>query len=165
MALHLAGSSPRTARVMNGHISSFLRLLVPLTLALVHSWWSPAVAGPHAAATCDGQTTTKTGTPGDDVTTGTEGPDVIAALGGDDYVRGGPSGAPGADVMCGGDGHDLLLGMGGADRLFGGPGNDGLHGRFGDDTQRGGPGRDIVTGGGGDPGDDDLAGGLHADLL
>ena len=77
---------------------------------------APSAAGAPAFS-CDGETVTILGTPGDDVLVGTDGDDyVIFGRGGDDVIRGGA----GNDVLCGYDGADRLFGEEGDDRLFAG---------------------------------------------
>ncbi len=101
------------------------------------------------------------GTPGNDTLSGTEqhdraallaGNDVFNALGGPDFVRGGPGddtidGGDGFDWIFGGADNDALSGGDGPDFLGGGRGNDSLSGDDGRDRLRLGPGADTANGG------------------
>src|ERR687891_394171 len=69
---------------------------------------------PPPPTTCEGETATIVGTPGNDNNiVGTSDRDVIAALGGNDRVRA----LDGNDLVCGGEGNDVISGGGGNDRL------------------------------------------------
>jgi hypothetical protein len=108
--------------------------------------------------TCQGETATILGTPGDDFfLLGTEGPDVIAALGGSDLVFG----LGGDDIICGNEGNDTLIG--GISLLNpANSGDDQIDGGEGDDEMRGGDGNNLMDGG---PGNDGVFGGIHVDTL
>ena len=109
--------------------------------------------------TCEGETATIVGTPGNDNNiVGTSGRDVIAALGGNDRVRA----LDGNDLVCGGEDNDIIYGGSGNDRLDGSAGNDELHGSLGNDELLGLTGNDQLFGEGGD---DRLHGGLGNDQL
>jgi PKD repeat protein len=109
--------------------------------------------------TCEGETATIVGTPGNDNNiVGTSGRDVIAALEGNDRVRA----LDGYDLVCGGEGNDIINGGAGNDRLDGSAGNDRLHGSLGSDELLGLTGNDQLFG----EGDNDrLHGGLDNDQL
>ena len=110
--------------------------------------------------TCEGETATIVGTPGNDNNiVGTSGRDVIAALGGNDRVRA----LDGNDLVCGGEDNDIIHGGSGNDRLDGSAGNDELHGSLGSDELLGLTGNDQLFGETGD--DDRLHGGLGNDQL
>jgi Ca2+-binding RTX toxin-like protein len=101
------------------------------------------------------------GTSGNDNLSGTEqhdraallaGDDVFSALGGPDFVRGGPgndtlNGDDGFDWIFGGPGNDTLSGGDGPDFLAGGRDHDTLAGGDARDRLRLGPGADTATGG------------------
>jgi Ca2+-binding RTX toxin-like protein len=125
--------------------------------------------------TCEGETATIVGTPGNDNNiVGTSDRDVIAALGGNDRVRalGGNDlvcGGEGNDVISGGPGNDRLFGdepngqgTAGADRIGGGIGNDFIDGRAGNDRLDGYTGNDRLYG---STGSDQLNGGAGNDRL
>jgi PKD repeat protein len=101
--------------------------------------------------TCEGETATIVGTPGNDNNiVGTSGRDVIAALGGNDRIRA----LGGNDLVCGGEGNDVINGGAGNDRLFGGEpnredssgGTDRIVGGIGNDFINGGAGNDRLNG-------------------
>lgn len=106
-------------------------LLLSSTVSLTNTVIPAAMAQP-AAATCDGQTATITGTSRPDSLVGTNGRDVIAALGGNDRVQ-----------ALGGD--DLVSGGAGNDQLDCGAGNDELIDSQGTDAANGGAGIDICV--------------------
>jgi PKD repeat protein len=109
--------------------------------------------------TCEGETATIVGTPGNDNNiVGTSGRDVIAALGGNDRVRA----LGGNDLVCGGEGNDIIYGGPGNDRLDGSSDNDELHGSMGSDELLGLTGNDRLFG---EDNDDRLHGGLDNDQL
>jgi Ca2+-binding RTX toxin-like protein len=112
-----------------------------------------------STTTCEGETATIVGTPGNDNNiVGTSGPDVIAALEGNDRVRA----LDGNDLVCGGEGNDVINGGRGNDRLDGSSGNDQLHGSVGNDELLGLTGNDRLFG---EDNDDRLHGGLDNDQL
>jgi Ca2+-binding RTX toxin-like protein len=82
--------------------------------------------------TCEGETATIVGTPGDDELVGTEDRDVIAALEGDDEIQG----LGGDDLLCGDEGNDTM---------FGGDGDDIMEGDEGDDNMFGGDNADRLN--------------------
>jgi Ca2+-binding RTX toxin-like protein len=102
--------------------------------------------------------------PDDGTIYGTEGNDTIEyfedaaalvyALGGNDFVFGGPGndtiyGGTGDDEIYGLDGNDSIDGGTGDDMLYGGEGNDSLSGNAGDDFLNGGLGSNYIDGGDG----------------
>src|SRR5918996_4312814 len=114
---------------------------------------------PPPPTTCEGETATIVGTPGNDNNiVGTSDRDVIAALGGNDRVRA----LDGNDLVCGGEGNDVISGgpgndrlfgdepngqgTAGADRIVGGIGNDFIDGRAGNDRLDGYTGNDRLYG-------------------
>jgi PKD repeat protein len=112
-----------------------------------------------STTTCEGETATIVGTPGNDNNiVGTSGPDVIAALEGNDRVRA----LGGNDLVCGGEGNDVINGGPGNDRLDGSSDNDELHGSMGSDELLGLTGNDRLFG---EDNDDRLHGGLDNDQL
>ena len=122
---------------------------------------------PPPATTCEGETATIVGTPGNDNNiVGTSGRDVIAALGGDDRVHA----LDGNDLVCGGEGNDVINGGAGNDRLFGDEPNGGGTGG-GTDRIVGGIGNDFIDGGAGNDrlngytGNDRLHGSIGSDEL
>ena len=108
-------------------------------------------------------TTTITGTDGDDVIVGTLGNDSIEGRGGndsicarkgddtvggnlgDDYLAGGD----GNNTIYGGGGNDTIVAFGGTDNLFGGSGDDTINAGGGNDSLRGDAGNDNLFGEGG----------------
>ncbi|PVG82286.1 hypothetical protein DDE18_12375 [Nocardioides gansuensis] len=100
--------------------------------------------------TCDDNTPTIVGTPGDDTVLGTPGDDVIMSFEGNDDIDAGG----GNDLVCAGEGDDTVLGGDGSDRLFAGSGDDVLRSddwgaghhwnRVGGDFLSGGPGSDDL---------------------
>ncbi|NNE73633.1 MAG: calcium-binding protein [Acidimicrobiales bacterium] len=104
-----------------------------------------AVAPASAAAKCNGQLATITGTSGDDVIYGTPGRDVINAFAGNDTIYG----YRGNDVICGGNGNDIIRGGKGNDLVIGGNGVDQIRGGLDDDDLRGTNGTGSISGGGG----------------
>lgn len=104
---------------------------------------------------CDGQTATLLGTPGNDMLVATISNDVVIAGDGHDQVVG----RDGDDRVCAGGGNDLVHGNAGADVLQGGNGDDALNGGTEDDNLDGGAGNDTLRG---MLGNDTLAGGPGA---
>ena len=119
------------------------------------------------APTCQGQTATIIGTPGDDTIRGTSGDDVIVSLDGNDTIRS----RGGNDIICAGPGADTVTGGSGNDTIFGGRGNDELDGGRNADTIEGGNGNDTVLGGwgndtlAGNDGDDTIRGSRGKDRI
>lgn len=121
--------------------------------------------------TCQGETTTKDGTPDEDndnitgggqTIKGTNGKDVIAALGNPSGTNDLVFAYDGPDVICGNGGFDTLYGHAGADLINGGEGDDNLHGEGGGDSLWGGAANDEVFGSGGD---DVLFDGMGSDII
>jgi Hint domain/RTX calcium-binding nonapeptide repeat (4 copies) len=105
-----------------------------------------------------GNSTTVTGTSGNDsLNAGAHG-DTVLGLGGNDTL----TGASGNDAVFGGDGNDQILGASGNDVLDGGAGNDVIDGGNHSDTAYGGLGNDSLIGG---HGQDVLFGGEGGDTL
>jgi PKD repeat protein len=122
---------------------------------------------PSLPTTCEGETATIVGTPGNDINiVGTSGRDVITALGGDDRVHA----LDGNDLVCGGGGNDVIDGGSGNNRLFGDePDEEGVAG--GADRIEGGTANDFIDGGAGNDdldgstGNDELHGSMGSDEL
>ena len=112
---------------------------------------------PPAAALCQGQAVTISGSGAAETIKGTQAADVITALGGKDKV----SALGGNDIVCGGGGKDEVSGGAGRDRLNGEGGADILRGGKGKDVANGGPGRDTLIGG---PKNDVCVGGPGRDI-
>jgi Ca2+-binding RTX toxin-like protein len=122
---------------------------------------------PPPPTTCEGETATIVGTPGNDNNiVGTSGRDVIAALGGDDRIRA----LDGNDLVCGGGGNDVIDGGQGNNRLFGDEPNE-EEGTAGADRIEGGTGSDFIDGGAGNDvldgstGNDEVHGSMGSDRL
>src|SRR5918996_1670923 len=122
---------------------------------------------PPPPTTCEGETATIVGTPGNDNNiVGTSDRDVIAALGGNDRVRA----LDGNDLVCGGEGNDVIDGGPGNNRLFGDEPNE-EEGTAGADRIEGGTGSDFIDGGAGNDdidgstGNDEVHGSMGSDRL
>ena len=127
-----------------------------------HAMLTPVVGGDEPGITLAGpteivlpatDTSTGTGTGGENIPSGTDGHSgadggTLVGTSGDDTLIGGPAddviqGLGGNDQIDGGEGNDRLEGGDGNDTIFGGPGNDVLIGGPGADRTDGGPGNDT----------------------
>jgi surface adhesion protein len=82
----------------------------------------------------------------------------LTGTAGNDHLNGDGN----ANAITGNGGNDILVGNGGNDTLTSGSGTDALHGGTGNDTLSAGGGNDILVGG---AGNDSLSGGSGADVF